>query len=52
MSSIARPIITLGMDVHKDSTIATFPDGARVPTRADRLINDLANSAVTDPIEL
>jgi len=42
MSSPARPIITLGMDVHKESiTVAVLPDGAPAPTRLDRLPNDL-----------
>lgn len=37
-----RCIITLGMDVHKESiTLAVLPDGAPVPTRVDRLPNDL-----------
>jgi transposase len=39
----ARPIIYLGMDVHKDSiTIAVLPAGAKTPTRLERLPNDLA----------
>jgi transposase len=39
----ARPIICLGMDVHKDSiTIAVLPAGANAPTRLERLPNDLA----------
>lgn len=38
----ARPIIYLGMDVHKDSiTIAVLPEGAKAPSRVDRLPNDL-----------
>jgi transposase len=38
----ARPIIYLGMDVHKDSiTIAVLPAGAKAPTRLERLPNDL-----------
>ena len=42
-SAIARPIIYLGMDVHKDSiTIAVLPAGAKTPTRLERLPNDLA----------
>lgn len=42
MSSTTRSIITLGMDVHKDSiTLAVLPDGAPAPTRLDRLPNDL-----------
>ncbi|MGI8617717.1 MAG: IS110 family transposase [Gemmatimonadaceae bacterium] len=37
-----RSIIYLGMDVHKESiTIAVLPDGAKTPTRLDRLANDL-----------
>ncbi len=37
-----RPIIYLGMDVHKDSiTIAVLPDGAKAPARLERLPNDL-----------
>jgi transposase len=39
----ARSIIDLGMDVHKDSvTIAVLPQDANVPSRLDRLPNDLA----------
>ncbi len=42
MSSSTCNMIYLGMDVHKDSiTIAVLPDGAKVPTRLDRLPNDL-----------
>lgn len=38
----ARPIIYLGMDVHKESiTIAVLPEGAKAPTRVDRVPNDL-----------
>jgi transposase len=38
----ARPIIHLGMDVHKESiTIAVLPDEAKGPTRVDRVPNDL-----------
>ena len=38
----ARPIIYLGMDVHKDSiTIAVLPALAKGPTRLDKLPNDL-----------
>ena len=38
----ARPIIYLGMDVHKESiTIVVLQDGAKTPTRLDRLPNDL-----------
>lgn len=38
----ARAIIYLGMDVHKDSiTIAVLPNGAKAPSRVDRLPNDL-----------
>ncbi len=37
-----RSIIYLGMDVHKESiTIAVPPEGAKTPTRLDRLPNDL-----------
>jgi transposase len=42
MSSLARPIIYLGMDVHKDSiTIAVLPQDAKSPSRLERLPNDL-----------
>ena len=49
MSSLAaagpvavRSIIYLGMDVHKDSiTIAVLPQGAKAPTRLERLPNDV-----------
>ena len=47
MSSESAPvpacsIIYLGMDVHKESiTIAVLPVGAKVPTRLERLPNDL-----------
>ena len=47
MSSLAvvpvvRSIIHLGMDVHKDSiTVAVLPQGAKAPTRLERLANDL-----------
>ena len=38
----ARSIIYLGMDVHKESiTIAVLPEGAKAPTRLDRLPNDV-----------
>ena len=38
----ARSIIYLGMDVHKDSiTVAVLPEGAKAPSRVDRLPNDL-----------
>ncbi len=38
----ARTIIYLGMDVHKDSiTIAVLPALAKVPTRVDKLPNEL-----------
>ena len=41
-STTARPIIHLGLDVHKDSiTIAMLPGAAKVPTRVERLPNDL-----------
>ena len=37
-----RPIIYLGMDVHKESiTIAVLPEAAKTPTRLERLPNDL-----------
>ncbi len=37
-----RTIIYLGMDVHKDSiTIAILPEGAKAPTRLERLPNEL-----------
>ncbi len=40
--STTRPIIHLGMNVHKDSiTIAVLPAGAKTPTRLERLPNDL-----------
>jgi transposase len=43
MSSSARSIIYLGLDVHKDSiTIAVLPDQAAAPERVERLPNDLA----------
>ena len=49
MSSLAaavvravRTIIYLGLDVHKDwITIAVLPDGAKAPTRIERLPNEL-----------
>ncbi len=41
-TAAARSIIYLGMDVHKESiTIAVLPEGAKSPTRLDRLPNDL-----------
>jgi hypothetical protein len=41
--STARSIIYLGLDVHQDSvTIAVLPQGAKSPTRLERLPNDLA----------
>lgn len=41
-AAAARSIIYLGMDVHKDSiTIAVLPEGAKAPTRLDRLPNEL-----------
>jgi transposase len=41
-ASAARSIIYLGLDVHKDSiTIAVLPEGAKTPSRLDRLPNDL-----------
>lgn len=43
MSSSARSIIYIGLDVHKDSiTVAVLPSTAKTPTRLDRLPNDLA----------
>ena len=52
MSSLAaavpavRTIIYLGMDVHKDSiTVAVLPEGAKAPSRLDRLPNDMARVA-------
>ena len=40
--STTRPIIYLGLDVHKDSiTIAVLPAAAKAPTRVERLPNDL-----------
>nr|MDQ2664784.1 hypothetical protein [Gemmatimonadota bacterium] len=37
-----RPIIYLGMDVHKDSiTIAVLPAFAKAPTRLEKLPNEL-----------
>jgi transposase len=42
MSSPARSIITLGLDVHKESiTVAVLPAEMSAPTRFDRLPNDL-----------
>ena len=39
---VARTIIYLGMDVHKESiTIAALPQDAKAPSRVDRLPNDL-----------
>jgi transposase len=36
-----RSIIYLGMDVHKDSiTVAVLPEGAKAPTRLEKLVND------------
>ncbi len=41
-ATVVRSIIFPGMDVHKDSiTVAVLPDGAKVPSRVDRLPNDL-----------
>ena len=40
-AAAARPIIYLGLDVHKESiTVAVLPAGAKTPTRVDRLPND------------
>ena len=42
LAAAPRSIIYLGMDVHKDSiTIAVLPQAAKVPTRLDKLPNDL-----------
>jgi len=42
MSSSARSIIYLGLDVHKDSiTVAVLPEGAKTPTRIERLPSEL-----------
>lgn len=39
---MSRGMITLGMDVHKESiTVAVLPEHAPAPTRVDRLPNDL-----------
>ncbi len=36
-ATTARPIIYLGMDVHKESiTVAVLPEGAKVPARVER----------------
>jgi len=41
-TALARSIIYLEMDVHKESiTIAVLPEGAKSPTRLDRVPNDL-----------
>ncbi len=41
-TAAACSIIYLGMDVHKESiTIAVLPEGAKSPTRLDKLPNDL-----------
>lgn len=41
MSSSTRPIIYVGLDVHKESiTIAVLPQAAAAPTRVERLPND------------
>jgi transposase len=38
----ARPIIYLGLDVHKDSiTIAVLPESAKAPSRVEKLVNEL-----------
>ncbi len=40
---LSRSIISLGLDVHKDSiTIAVLPEGAPAPVRLERLPSDLA----------
>ena len=42
LAAAPRSIIYLGMDVHKDSiTIAVLPQAAKVPTRLDKLPNEL-----------
>jgi transposase len=42
-STVATPIIYLGLDVHKDSvTIAVLPADATAPTRIDKYPNDFA----------
>ena len=42
LAAVARSIIYLGLDVHKDSiTTAVLPKGAATPTRVERLPNDL-----------
>ena len=41
-AAAARSIIYLGLDVHKDSiTIAVLPEGAKTPSRVERLPNEL-----------
>ena len=41
-ATAARSIIYLGLDVHKDSlTIAVLPEGAKTPSRVERLPNEL-----------
>ena len=41
-TAAARPMIYLGMDVHKDAiTIAVLPALAKTPTRLAKLANDL-----------
>ena len=40
--TVSHSMIYLGMDVHMDSlTIAVLPQGAKAPTRLERLANDL-----------
>ena len=40
--SVARSMISLDMDVHKDSiTMAVLPGSAKTPTRLERLPSDL-----------
>lgn len=42
VASLTLSIIYLGMDVHKGSiTIAVLPEGAKSPTRVERMPNDL-----------
>jgi hypothetical protein len=40
LATAASSIIYLGMDVHKESTIAVLPEHATAPTRLGRLPND------------
>ncbi len=48
LATAVRPIIYLGMDVHKESiTIAVLPVSAKAPTRVERLVNELPSGRVT-----